>query len=1088
MALTVGTGVCGASSNCYKDQGTGRNDLFYSWTPGRQTLGPKVGGASLLSNFFIERPVFASVLAIIILLIGAVSIPFLPVGEFPTIAPPTVQVNAAYTGGNAEVVERSVTTPLEEQINGVEGMIYMSSTSSNNGLSNIVVTFESGYDLDIAAVDVQNRTSTARSQLPDDVVRQGVRVTKQSNQLTLAVNLLSRDRRYDDLFISNYASIHVVGALKRIPGVGAVEIWGERVYAMRIWLDPYRLAGLGLSIPDVIDAVAAQNQQAPAGAIGQPPVPPGQQFQFTLALKGRLSTPQEFGEIILRSGPDGAFVRLKDVARIELGAVGYDTFTTLNGVPSNPIPVYQLPGANALEVAAAVRATMARLSERFPPGLEYEIVYDTTIFVRESIREVLLTLAQAIGLVILVILVFLRSWQATVIPAITIPVCLIGTAALMLLLGFSINTLTLFGLVLAVGLVVDDAIVVVENVVRHLDQGEDSPRTAARKAMTQVTNPVIATSLVLMAVIAPIAFIPGVTGALYKQFALTIACAVAISAFNALTLSPALCAMMLRRKSGRTHRFSRAFEAGFCRVTSAYEHMIGQLTKRWYLVLVVYVALLIGSYKILQAVPSGFIPKEDQGYFIVTIQAPEGTALERTLAITKKMEAILQATSGIAHVILFNGFSFIADTQEPNGAIAFVFLTPWEERTTPETQIDAIMSRIAARAGETPEASILTINPPVVHGISSIGGFDFELQDFTGSSVTDLEKAARALVQKAAARPEIASVFSGLATNSPQYRIKLDRTKAITEGIDLGALYSSLQTSFGGYYVNDINKFGRVYRVYLQAEGAARNRPEDVGRLEVPNGDGAVVPLSGLATLTAEAGVHTVYHYNLYRSASIHGSAAPGYSSGQAIAAMEQVAAEVLPETMGYQWTGNSYQELQAGNLAPVIFALSLFCAFLFLAALFESWVMPFMVILAVPLASFGALSAQWLRGLENDVYCQVGLVMLIALASKNAILIVEFARRRRAEGLTIEMAALEAARVRLRPILMTAFAFIFGVAPLLVATGAGANARHSLGTAVFGGMIAATFLSLILVPVLYVLIECMRERLQGRAGAGGTR
>jgi hydrophobe/amphiphile efflux-1 (HAE1) family protein len=1030
----------------------------------------------VLSNFFIDRPVFASVLAVVILLLGAISIPFLPIGEFPTIAPPTVQVNATYTGGNAQAVERSVTTPLEEQINGVEGMIYMSSTSANDGISNIVVTFESGYDLDIAAVDVQNRTTTARPQLPGDVVRQGVEVTKQSNQLTLAVNLLSPDGRYDQLFISNYASTQVANALKRIPGVGAVKVWGERLYAMRIWLDPSKLAGLGLSVEDVIDAVADQNQEVAAGSVGQPPVPLGQEFQFSLFLKGRLNSPEAFGEIILRRGGDGALVRLKDVSRIELGAVGYGTATSLDGIPSNAVPIYQLPGANALKIAAAVRETMAKLSAGFPEGLEYEIVYDTTTFVRESIREVLVTLAEAIALVFLAILLFLRSWKATLIPAITIPVCLLGTAALMLLLGFSINTLSLFGLVLAVGLVVDDAIVVVENVDRHMEAGTADRRKAARDAMAQVTSPVIATSLVLMAVFVPVGFIPGVTGALYKQFALTIACAVAISAFNALTLSPALCAIFLTPKQDGGSRFGRAFDAAFGRMTTAYEGLVRAVTRHWYLAMFAFLVMLFGAYKAFEAVPTGFIPKEDQGYFIVTVQLPEAAALERTLKVTKQVEAILEDTPGIAHVILFNGYSFVANTQETNGAIAFVFLKPWRERTTAATQIEAIMAAVHQRAEAIPAASVLTINPPVVHGISAIGGFDFELQDYTGGSIEELERMARALVAKASARPEIASVFSSLASDSPQYRIGIDRDEAKTQGVDLSSLYSALQTNLGGYYVNDINRFGQVYQVYLQAEGAARNDISDVPRIHVPNAEGDMVPLSGLTRIAPEAGVHTVYHYNLYRSASIHGNAADGYSSGQAMTAMEQVAAEVLPQGLGYEWTGNAYQELQAGNLAPTIFALSLFCAYLLLAALFESWVMPFIVILAVPLATFGALSAQWLRGLENDVYCQIGLVMLIGLASKNAILIVEFARRRREAGLSIVEAACEAARIRLRPILMTAFAFIFGVAPLLVATGAGANARHSLGTAVFGGMIASTFLSLILVPVLYVLIEGLRE------------
>ncbi len=1017
------------------------------------------------------------VVAIIMVLAGAVAIPLLPIGEFPDIAPPTIQVSATYTGGSANVVEDSVTTPLEEQINGVEGMIYMSSNSSDDGSSNITVTFETGYDLDTAAIDVQNRVQIAQSQLPAEVIRQGVAVTKQSNELTLGVNLISRDSRFDQLFISNYADIHVADTLKRIPGVGSITIWGERKYAMRIWLDPYKLGNLGIAAAEVVEAIAQQNQQVPAGALGQPPMPDGQKFQYTLTALGRLSEPEQFREIVVRAGGDGALVRLKDVARVELGAESYSALANLDGIPSIPIGVFQLPGANALKLAADVRAAMDHLAQRFPQGLEYEIVYDTTDFVRESIRELLITLAQAIGLVFAVILLFLRNWRATLIPAITIPVCLVGTAALMLMLGFTVNTLTLFGLVLAVGLVVDDAIVVVENVDRHLEGGKLGPTEAARFAMGQVTSPIVATSLVLMAVFIPVAFIPGVTGQLYQQFALTIACAVGISAFNALTLSPALCALLLRPGRKQAGGFGGKFEAIFARFTEFYAGAVQQLVKRWYLVLMVFIALLFGTYKMFEVVPSGFIPDEDQGYFIIGISAPEGTALNRTGKITDQVDAILRDTPGIGHAMSFTGFSFISNTGASNVGTVFPILTHWQERTTPETQIDAIIASVQARFDEIPGAYIISINPPVVSGLSATGGFDLELQDYAGGSLQALAQLSHELIAKALARPEIGTAFGTFSADTPQYFIEIDRTKAIAEGVNLDALFNTLQVYLGGYYVNDFNKFGRVYQVYVQSEGATRADPQDIGRLHVRNANGGMVPLSTLVRLEPRVGARTITHYNLFRSASINGGAAPGYSSGEAIKAMEQVAGETLPQSMGYQWTGNAYQELEAGNLAPLIFGLSLVCVFLFLAAQYESWAMPFMVVLAVPLAMFGALSGQWIRGLENDIYCQVGLVMLIGLASKNAILIVEFARRRHKEGLSIEMAAVEAARVRLRPILMTAFAFILGVLPLLFASGAGANARHSLGTAVFGGMIAATFLSLMLVPVLYVVIERLRER-----------
>ena len=1029
-----------------------------------------------------QRPIFASVVAIIIVLFGAISLPFLPVAEYPQVAPPTIEVKASYTGGNAQVVEESVTTPLEEQINGVEGMMYMSSTSSNDGTSDIIVTFESGYDLDVAAADVQNRVAQAQTQLPDTVVRAGITVKKQSTDRVLIISLMSRSGTFDDLFISNYADIHVADALSRIRGVGNVDILAERKYAMRVWLDPDRLASLGVAVTDVIDAVSEQNQQVPAGALGQPPVPAGQQYEFTLTVKGRLSEPEQFGDIIVRTGPYGATVRLRDLGRIELGAASYDAVARVDGAASIPIGVYRLPGANALDLSRDVRSAMQRLAARFPDGLDYEIIYDTSNFTRESIREVLMTLAQAIGLVMVVILVFLRSWRASLIPAITIPVSLIGTATLMLVLGFSINTLTLFGLVLAVGLVVDDAIIVVENVNRHLETRSLSPLAATRLAMPQVTAAIVATSLVLMAVFIPAAFMPGVTGALYNQFALTIASAVALSAVNALTLTPALCVFLLRRQERGSTAFGRAFDRGFGRLSRAYARSLGKVMRHRFIVLFCFGLLLLATVAVFERVPAGFIPDEDQGYFIVAIKAPGATSLEQTTDMSNRVEGVLRSTSGIANVMMFTGFDFVSGTRAPNGAIAFPILTPWEERTTPDTSIEAIMAEVDRDLSEIPGATVYVINPPVVRGLSSIGGFDLELQDYTGESLPVLEATAQQLVTRAAAQDTIGKVFTETLSDQPIFAVELDRDKAMTLGVAIDDVFKVLQVYLGGYYVNDFNRFGRVYRVYLQATGEARIGPDDVGRLQVRNATGDMVPLSTLVQLKPETGTSTIKHYNLFRAVSIHGRAAAGHSSGEAISAMEAVAAEVLPATMGYEWTGSAYQELQAGNLAPLILLLSVVCVFLFLAALYESWVMPWAVILAVPLAMFGALSAQWVRGLENDVYCQIGVVMLIGLASKNAILIVEFASRRRAEGASIGRAALDAARTRFRPILMTALAFIIGISPLLIASGAGANAQRSLGTAVFGGMIAATVLSLILVPVLYVVLQAAREHMRGRA------
>jgi len=1039
----------------------------------------------VLSSFFIGRPIFATVIAIAIVLVGAVSLPFLPIAQYPPIAPPTVVVAATFTGASASVVEASVTTPLEEQINGVEGMVYMSSVSADDGTVTITVTFETGYDLDIAAVDVQNRVEVAASQLPEEVVQAGIAVTKQSSDLTVVPSLYSPDGRYDTLFISNYVDIHVIDVLSRIPGVGDVTIFGERKFAMRIWLDPQRMASLGITVEDVASAIAEQNQVVAAGALGEPPAPQGQVFQFTLTTMGRLESAEQFADIVIRADPDGKIVRIGDIGRVELGAEVYDETANVSGEPALPIGLMQLADANAIELADRVVAEMDRLSTRFPEGLEYEVIYDTTRFVRASIKEVLTTLAIAIALVVFVIFVFLHGIRTTLIPVITIPVCLVGTLAALLAFGFSINTLTLFGMVLAVGLVVDDAIVVVENVVRHLESEDIAPRVAVANAMKQVTAPIIATSLVLMAVFIPVAFTPGITGKLYEQFALTIAFAVAISAFNSLSLSPALCGVLLR-PGGKTRRgLAGRFDAGFTRLSAGYERLVGFLVRRWFIVVVLFVVALGGTAYLFKEVPTGFVPPEDQGYFIVLVETPEGTSLQRTQEVVNQVEKLLMDTPGMEHVVTFGGFSIIDMNSAPNVGSLFPVLKPWAERRSADEQLlTHILPTVNARFAEIPEAEVIAVNPPSVPGLSPTGGFEFELQDYSGGSLAALEAAAKDLIAAASERPELAGLFTTFSAQTPMYRIDLDRTKALSKGVTLDQDFTALQTYLGAYYVNDFNKFGRVYRVYLQAEADARATTEDISKIYVRNASGDMIPLSGLVTLHSEVGARNITHYNLFRSAAINGEPSPGYSSAQAIEAMEAVAAEVLANTMGFQWTGNAYQEIEAGNVLPYIFALALVFVFLFLAAQYESWSMPFMVILAVPLAMLGALGAQAIRGLENDIYCQVGLIMLIGLASKNAILIVEFARRRHEEGLTIEKAAMEAARIRLRPILMTAFAFIFGVAPLVVSTGAGAGARHSLGTAVFGGMFAATLLSLFVVPVFYVLIGRLRERSGRRATA----
>ena len=1020
-------------------------------------------------NFFIQRPIFATVIAIMIVLAGGVTMRLLPVAQFPPITPPTIQVSAFYPGASAEVVERTVTTPLEQQINGVQGMLYLSSSSSDSGSSSITVTFNVGYDLDLAAQDVQNRAQNALAQLPSEVVQQGVSVTKQSTDFTLAVNVISPDGHYDDAFLSNYADLHITDVLRRIPGIGQVVLFGARTYAMRIWLDADKLANLSLTAMDVANAVSEQNIQTAAGAIGQPPARSGQQFQYSVTTQGRLSDASQFENIIVRTRADGSIVYVKDVARVELGSQDYGSFVRLNGGPTAFVAVYTLPGGNSLDVARQVKAQMERLAMRFPEGMAYTIVYDTTSFVQESITEVLLTLIEAILLVLLVVFIFLQNWRATLIPAITIPVSLIGTFALMKVLGFSINLLTLFGLVLATGLVVDDAIIVVENVSRFLMQRGRQARQAAQEAMGEVVGPIIATSLVLMAVFIPVAFMPGVTGQLYKQFALTIACSVGISTLNALTLSPALCAIFLRSGSTGHGWFFRHFNRGFDRAGQAYGSLVRGLIRGWIPVLVVFVALLAATYYMFRLVPTGFIPDEDQGYFVANIQGPDGSSLERTTRVVNQVEAILRATPGVADIVTFSTAS--------NSASVFVVLKPWAERKAPDLQLGAIIGTVRRHFATISEAVVVAFNPPALPGVGSSGGFQFELQDIAGLGLQSLAEQAQHLVRQGSQRPELTGLFSGFTANTPRLYVDLDRTKAKTLGIPISDIFLTLQAYLSSMYVNDFNKFGRIYRVFLQATEDFRSSPEDINRLYVRTSAGDMVPLSALIQVRPVVGPQAISHYNLYRSAEINGAAAPGVSSGEAITAMEQLAAKALPQGLGYEWTGIAYQEIQSGRQAPLLFALALLVVFLCLAAQYESWSMPFIVLLAVPLALLGALTAQWLRGLANDVYCQIGLVMLIGLASKNAILIVEFARRRREEGLSIEDAAIEAARTRLRPILMTAMAFILGVVPLVLARGAGANSRHSLGTAVFGGMILSTLLSLAVVPVIYVIIERLRER-----------
>lgn len=1028
-------------------------------------------------NFFIHRPIFASAIAVIMVLAGTICYFLLPVSQLPDVTPPQVVVSAIYPGASAQVVADTVTTPLEQQINGVEGMTYMSSSSSNDGSSTITITFDVGYPLSIAAVDVQNRVSEAASQLPPIVNQAGITIRKQNPNFVLIVNLTSPDHSVDPVALSNYAYLQIVDPLKRLPGVGDVQIFGERRYSMRVWLDPDKLSQLGITAVDVQNAVAEQNIQVAAGKIGQSPAPPGTPFEMQINATGRLSSPEEFGNIVLRANPStGAIVRLRDVARIELGALQYSSTAFFGKDPSVVLAVFQMPGSNALELQERVLAKMKDLSKRFPKGISYAMHYDTTRFVSAAMHDVVFTLLEALFLVVLVVYIFLQSWRTTIIPTIAIPVSLIATLVIMEALGFSLNMLSLLGMVLAIGLVVDDAIVVVENVERQLENGL-RPMDAALKAMSEVTGPIIATTGVLMAVFIPVAFIPGVSGRLYNQFALTVAISVGLSAFNSLTLSPALAAAFLRHKPSSTFILFRWFNAGFDRMSHGYARLVHFLIRIRWVMLMLFAGILAATYFIAQRVPSTFLPVEDQGYFFVVVQLPDGASLERTDEVAKKVRDILEATPGVDIVGSISGLNFLTNAAQSNSAVEFAILKPWDERP-PSQSASNLVAAVRPKLLMIPEAIALSFDPPSIPGLGTTGGFEFQVEDLTGRGSQALNDATQALIAEARKQPELDAqqLFSSFSTSTPQFKYDLDRSKAKLLGLNLPDVFNTLQIYLGSLYVNDFNLFGRTFRVTLQADKSSRANASDLSKLYVRNETGGMVPLSTLGTLKPIVGPETVPHYNNYASALINGGPAPGYSTGQAIAAMERAAAAALPRDFSYEWTGITFQELKAGSIAIMVFALASVFVFLILAAQYESWSMPFMVLLAVPLALFGALLAIWVRHMQIDVYSQIGFVMLIGLSAKNAILIVEFAKRRRLEGLSIVEAAMEAGRLRLRPILMTAFAFILGVVPLMIASGAGAASRQSIGTTVFGGMLAATLLTLLFVPVFYATIEKWRE------------
>jgi HAE1 family hydrophobic/amphiphilic exporter-1 len=1032
----------------------------------------------MFSEFFINRPIFAAVISIVIVLIGIIAIPLLPVEKTPDITPPTVVVRAVYPGANAQTVADTVATPLEEAINGVENMLYMSSSSSNDGRMQLTVTFEVGTDVDIATILVQNRVSTALGTLPEEVIRQGISTQKQSPNITLVACLISPEGKYDETYMSNYINLRMKDVLSRVPGVGNVNVFGSKDFSMRLWLDPDKLKARGLTTDEVLAAVRTQNIQVTGGQLGSMPSPKDQQFQYTIQTLGRLRTAEQFGDIILKAASQGKVLRLKDVARIELGAETYYWNVKLNGQPSVAMGIFQTPGSNALAVAKGVNDALVRLSKDFPEGLEYRIPYNPTTFISVAIEEILITLGFTVLLVILTVYFFLGDWRATLIPSITIPVSLIGTFAVMLPLGMSINTLTMFGLILVIGIVVDDAIVVVENTSRIIEEESLPAKAAAVKAMRQVTGPVIATTLVLLAVFVPTVVMGGITGRLYQQFGITISVAMLFSAVNALTMSPALCALLLRPRSERPNRFAGFVDKVMKRVRHEYLSVVSVITARPFVMMVLFAAMVVLALLLFKSLPTGFIPDEDEGSLFINARLPDGATLERTEQVMDEVGGILKKNEGVEDYVQVSGFSILDGAIISNGAVCFVNLQPWSKRKAPSMSAFQILNRLQMQFFAVPDALILAFTPPAIRGLGRSGGFELQLEDRGGAGIEALETAAQNLMGRAASDPVVTRMNSTLRANVPQLFVNIDRTKAMSLGVPLETIFSTLQTNLGSTYVNDFNIFGRVFRVIAQAETDFRSTKENIERLEVRNIQGQMLPLRTVLSVENIVGPQIVTHYNLYPSTTISGSSTTGYSSGQAISEMETLSRETLPENIRYEWSGASYQEIRAGNQAPKIFLIAALFAFLFLAAQYESWTIPFAIVFAVPIALLGAVLFTWARGYENNVYTQIGIVLLIGLASKTAILLVEFAKKYREGGASIHDAALEASRLRFRPILMTALSFVFGTIPLVIATGAGANSRRDLGTAVFGGMLMATIVGVLMIPVFYVAVQVVTEKI----------
>ncbi|MEK1894582.1 MAG: efflux RND transporter permease subunit [Rhizobium sp.] len=1034
------------------------------------------------SRFFVDRPVFAGVLSVLIVVAGLLGLRALPISEYPEVVPPSIVVRATYPGANPEVIAQTVATPLEEQINGVEGMLYMSSQATSDGVMTLTVTFKLGTDPDKAQQLVQNRVSQAEPRLPEEVKTIGITTVKSSPDLMMVVNLISPDNRYDITYLRNYGVLNIKDRLARIDGVGQVQVFGSGDYSMRVWIDPQKAAEHGLAASDVTNAIRGQNVQAAAGTIGASPSLSGVDLQLNVNAQGRLQTPEQFGNIIVKTGANGEITRLRDVARIELGAADYSLRSILDGKPAVAIPVFQSPGSNAITISDEVQKTMEELKTAMPDGVSYEIVYDTTKFVRSSIEKVVDTLLEAIALVVIVVILFLQTWRASIIPLIAVPVSIIGTFAVMYVFGFSINALSLFGLVLAIGIVVDDAIVVVENVERNIENGL-SPRAATYKAMKEVSGPIIAIALVLVAVFVPLAFISGLSGQFYRQFALTIAISTVISAFNSLTLSPALASLLLQDHHAKRDWLTRGMDAvfgwffrGFNKAFGAgsrgYGKGVGGLVSRKSIVMLVYLALAGATYGLFNAVPGGFVPAQDKQYLIGFAQLPDAASLDRTEDVIKRMSDIAMAEPGVAHAIAFPGLSINGFTNSSNAGIVFVTLKDFEERKSPALSGGAIAMSLNQKFGAIQDAFIAMFPPPPVNGLGTTGGFKMQLEDRAGLGYQVLDEANKAMIAKAYQTPELTGIFSAYQINVPQLYADLDREKAEQLGVPVTDVFETLQIYLGSLYVNDFNAFGRTYSVRVQADAKFRAQPEDIGKLKVRSASGQMIPLSALLKVNATTGPERTNRYNGFLSADINGGPAPGFSSGQAQAAIEKIADETLPKGIAFEWTDLTYQQILAGNSGVIVFPLALLLVFLVLAAQYESLALPIAIIMIVPMGVLAALTGVWLTGGDNNIFTQIGLVVLVGLSAKNAILIVEFARELEFEGRTPVQAAIEASRLRLRPILMTSMAFIMGVVPLVVSTGAGAEMRAAMGVAVFSGMIGVTFFGIFMTPVFYVLVR----------------